>query len=371
MDLPKLDLEDENQWGVGRVRAVLVEVACSTPTRAPSARAARTTARPTARARTCRRCSSSTTSATRCSTASPFGDKIAELEARPLARGLREASTPRPTPGCDDAPPPRRTWCSRAASSQRRRPSSTAMPKHDRRPDRRGHAVGVHDVRRVPGGVPGVHRAPAQDHRRCARTWCSSRRRRRRSSSARSATSSASRTRGASATISAWTGPRTSTCRLIEDHPDPEYILWVGCAGAFDSRIIKQTRAMVKVLEHRRGRLRGARPQRGVHRRSGAPRRQRDAVPDARRAERRDPEGRERQEGRHQLPALPAHAAARLPAVRRQLRGRPPHPADRPPAHRTERAQERPKNVAGRARSRTTTAATSAAGTASSMRRAT
>ncbi len=35
---------------------------------------------------------------------------------------------------------------------------------------------------------------------------------------------------------------------LIEDNPDPEYILWVGCAGAFDSRIIKQTRAMVKVL---------------------------------------------------------------------------------------------------------------------------
>jgi Fe-S oxidoreductase len=34
----------------------------------------------------------------------------------------------------------------------------------------------------------------------------------------------------------------------IEDHPDPEYILWVGCAGAFDSRIIKQTRAMIKVL---------------------------------------------------------------------------------------------------------------------------
>jgi Fe-S oxidoreductase len=35
---------------------------------------------------------------------------------------------------------------------------------------------------------------------------------------------------------------------LIEDNPDPDYILWVGCAGAFDSRIIKQTRAMVKVL---------------------------------------------------------------------------------------------------------------------------
>jgi Fe-S oxidoreductase len=36
--------------------------------------------------------------------------------------------------------------------------------------------------------------------------------------------------------------------KTIEDHPNPEYILWVGCAGAFDARIKKQTRAMVKVL---------------------------------------------------------------------------------------------------------------------------
>jgi Fe-S oxidoreductase len=35
----------------------------------------------------------------------------------------------------------------------------------------------------------------------------------------------------------------------IEDNPNPEYILWVGCAGAFDNRIIKQTRAMVKLLD--------------------------------------------------------------------------------------------------------------------------
>ncbi len=35
----------------------------------------------------------------------------------------------------------------------------------------------------------------------------------------------------------------------IEENPDPEYILWVGCAGAFDSRIIKQTRAMIKILQ--------------------------------------------------------------------------------------------------------------------------
>ncbi len=36
---------------------------------------------------------------------------------------------------------------------------------------------------------------------------------------------------------------------LIEDVPDPEYLLWVGCAGAFDARIIKQTRSMVKILD--------------------------------------------------------------------------------------------------------------------------
>ncbi len=34
----------------------------------------------------------------------------------------------------------------------------------------------------------------------------------------------------------------------IEDKPNPEYILWVGCAGAFDQRIRKQTQAMVKIL---------------------------------------------------------------------------------------------------------------------------
>jgi Fe-S oxidoreductase len=34
----------------------------------------------------------------------------------------------------------------------------------------------------------------------------------------------------------------------IDDKPNPEYLLWVGCAGAFDQRIRKQTQAMVKIL---------------------------------------------------------------------------------------------------------------------------
>jgi Fe-S oxidoreductase len=35
----------------------------------------------------------------------------------------------------------------------------------------------------------------------------------------------------------------------VEENQQPEYILWVGCAGAFDNRIIKQTKAMVRLLK--------------------------------------------------------------------------------------------------------------------------
>ena len=35
----------------------------------------------------------------------------------------------------------------------------------------------------------------------------------------------------------------------LEDKPDAEYLLWVGCAGAFDDRIKKQTRALVEILQ--------------------------------------------------------------------------------------------------------------------------
>jgi Fe-S oxidoreductase len=35
----------------------------------------------------------------------------------------------------------------------------------------------------------------------------------------------------------------------LDDHPDAEYLLWVGCAGAYDDRIKKQTLALVDVLK--------------------------------------------------------------------------------------------------------------------------
>ena len=34
----------------------------------------------------------------------------------------------------------------------------------------------------------------------------------------------------------------------LDSRPDAEYLLWIGCAGAFDDRIKKQTRALVEVL---------------------------------------------------------------------------------------------------------------------------
>ena len=111
------------------------------------------------------------------------------------------------------------------------------------------HAVGVHDVRRLPGGLPGLHRAPAQDHPDAPEPGARAGEDARPSCSARSATSSASRNPWGIAQRPAHGLGEGLDVPTIEDNPDPEYILWVGCAGAFDSRIIKQTRAMVKVLD--------------------------------------------------------------------------------------------------------------------------
>jgi Fe-S oxidoreductase len=35
----------------------------------------------------------------------------------------------------------------------------------------------------------------------------------------------------------------------LDEHPDAEYLLWVGCAGAYDDRIKKQTLALVEILK--------------------------------------------------------------------------------------------------------------------------
>ena len=63
--MPKLNLEDENDWGVGKIEQFDAASRSWTSTRAPSVRAARTSARHTTPRSRCRRCISSTTCATR------------------------------------------------------------------------------------------------------------------------------------------------------------------------------------------------------------------------------------------------------------------------------------------------------------------
>ena len=79
---------------------------------------------------------------------------------------------------------------------------------------------------------------------------------------------------------------------------------------------------------HARGRrgLRHPRSGRAVHRRSGAPFRERVRFPDARPAEHRDPGGARGEEGDHPVSALLQHPEERVSTVRRRVRGHPSQP---------------------------------------------
>ena len=118
----------------------------------------------------------------------------------------------------------------------------------------------------------------------------------------------------------------------------------------------------------RQGRLRHPRRRGAVQRRDGAPHRQRVPLPDHGADGRRGARRLQGAQDRHQLPALLQHVQERLPAVRRQLRGRPRHRARRAADR---RGQARASSSARSAPSPSTTPATWAATTTSSRRRAT
>jgi Fe-S oxidoreductase len=46
-----------------------------------------------------------------------------------------------------------------------------------------------------------------------------------------------------------WAATREKPVPTLDDKPNAEYLLWVGCAGAYDDRIKKQTHALVDILE--------------------------------------------------------------------------------------------------------------------------
>ena len=76
----------------------------------------------------------------------------------------------------------------------------------------------------------------------------------------------------------------------LDDKPDAEYLLWVGCAGAYDDRVKKQTLALVDILKEGGVDFAVLGLEEGCTGDPGPAQRQRDAVPDAGPAERRDHE---------------------------------------------------------------------------------
>ena len=174
----------------------------------------------------------------------------------------------------------------------------------------------VHDLRRLRRAVPGRHRARRRTSSTCAAT--------RRSSSRRSPPSSAacSRTSRTTPTRGAWR-PRlrldwakdlpfevkVRRARTSRTLSEVDYLFWVGCAGAYEDRAKKTTRAVAELLDTAGRLVRRARRRRVLHRRPGPPRRQRVPLPDARPAERRDPQRGRRDQDRRHLRALLQHAS--------------------------------------------------------------
>ena len=105
---------------------------------------------------------------------------------------------------------------------------------------------------------------------------------------------------------------------------DHEYLYFVGCAGSFDDRNKKTSRALAKLLQRAGIDFAILGPSEMCNgdqaRRVG----QRVHLPDARDAERRDVRLHGREEDHHAVPALLQRDEERLPAARRQLRGDPP-----------------------------------------------
>ena len=101
-----------------------------------------------------------------------------------------------------------------------------------------------------------------------------------------------------------------------------EYLYWVGCAGSLRRQEQEGHPVDGEAAEAGRHRRRDPRPVGDVHRRLRPPHRQRVPLPDAGDAEHRDARRHGREEDHHPVPALLQHAEERVPAARRQLRGR-------------------------------------------------
>ena len=108
---------------------------------------------------------------------------------------------------------------------------------------------------------------------------------------------------------------------LMGDHPEADLLWFVGCAGSFDDRGKKVSRAMARCAAACRRRFRHPGARRGLQRRHGPAGRQRIPGPDAHAAECRDLQAVQTQKNSDRLPPLLQHDQKRISAVRCPLSG--------------------------------------------------
>ena len=201
--------------------------------------------------------------------------------------GRATASRPRTTQGRR----PRSSRWSATPATTSDHPLTAYNPHGPRRGHRPGRAVVLHDLRRLRRAVPGRHRArrPHLDMRRYQVLIESAfpaelERPVQEPGEQGQPVGHGARGRG-------WTGPRTCRSRSSSRRrrtsrtlDEVDCLFWVGCAGAYEDRAKKTTRAVAELLDTAGVSLRGARRRRDLHRRPGPPRRQRVPLPDARRS---------------------------------------------------------------------------------------
>ena len=241
--------------------------------------------------------------------------------------------------------------------------------EHRRRAaDPRRRPLGLHDLPRLRRSLPGVDRVRRQDRRHAPPSGAGGVALPGRADARRSRPWRPRATPGASTPSTRADWANGLDIPTMAEKPDAEYLYFVGCAGSFDDRAKRTTQAVAKIFKKAERRLRHPRRRGAVQRRNRAPHRQRVPLPDHGADGRRSAGRLQGAQDRHQLPALLQHVQERLPAVRRQLRGRARDRAGRAPdRHRQARASSSVRI----APSPSTTPATSVATTTSSRRRAT
>ncbi len=149
-------------------------------------------------------------------------------------------------PTCRTSARSMRWWNGSSTGAPRPMPSARTSPSSEAVPPKRCSG-------RAPPAAPARRSAPCSSISpgrscRCGRTWCWFRKRCRRIS-ARTFTNLERNGNpwgiGADKRLDWAEGMDVPT---LDDWPNAEYLLWVGCAGAFDDRIKKQTRALVEVM---------------------------------------------------------------------------------------------------------------------------